>query len=167
MIISQKPGQWDSQMFLILGNTLIGTNILGMHQNTTIQEFQPFYIIVFLEHFEMSGFIDLYSWSRFFLPTWERAYKGVPRAPRGPRKIFSSLNHIYPNLDWKFAHIIHPSMNVFNMYPARNTNNRADWHRQQNRSENWVNAKYHSSSDFSLCFKNVQNLSQFSVDCVL
>ena len=149
MIISQKPGQWDSQMFLILGNTLIGTNILGMHHNTTIQEFYPFYITVFW---------NILRWVDLWICTVD---------PRGPRKIFSSLHRIYPNLDWKFARIIHPSMNVFNMYPARNTNNRADWHRQQNRSENWVNAKYHSSSDFSLCFKNVQNLSQFSVDCVL
>ena len=31
-------------------------------------------------------FIELYSWSRFFLPTDGRTDKGVPRGPRGPKK---------------------------------------------------------------------------------
>ena len=31
-------------------------------------------------------FIELYSWSRFFLPTGERANEGNPRGPRGPKK---------------------------------------------------------------------------------
>ena len=32
-------------------------------------------------------FIELYSWSRFFLPTNGRTDKGVPRGPRGPKNI--------------------------------------------------------------------------------
>ena len=34
-------------------------------------------------------FIELYSWSRFFLPTGGRTNEGNPRGPRGPKKVAS------------------------------------------------------------------------------
>ena len=50
-------------------------------------------------------FIELYSWSRFFLPTDERTNEGVPRGPRGPKKHPVSLSSVRVQ-GWRFSNFV-------------------------------------------------------------
>ena len=43
-------------------------------------------------------FIELYSWSRFFAPTDGWTNEGVPRGPRGPKKVLSHSKDILRHL---------------------------------------------------------------------